>query len=61
MRHDHPMDRLHQHLDELVAAHDDIDQAAADHAERHHARRLAEAERLATEAELAHVQAAGRG
>lgn len=58
MRHDHPMDRLHTHLDGLVAAHDSIDQAAAEHAERHHARRLAEAERLATEAELAHVSEA---
>lgn len=50
MRHDHPMDRLHQHLDELVAAHDGIDQAATDHAERHHARRQAEAEQVIAEA-----------
>lgn len=61
MRHDHPMDRLHAHLDGLVAAHDSIDQAAAAHAEAHHARRRAEAERLAAAAESARTTEAHHG
>lgn len=61
MRHDHPMDRLHKHLDELVAAHDSIDTAAADHATRHHHRRQAEADRLAAEVAAARAGGAGHG
>ena len=61
MRHDHPMDRLHTHLDGLVAAHDSIDQAADRHAEAHHAHRHAEAERIAADAAVAREEVARHG
>jgi hypothetical protein len=55
------MDRLHGHLDELVAAHDGIDAAAVSHAEAAHARHRARHERLATEGEARQAGGAGGG